>query len=406
VPAPTTLSDYLSLVHKSGLVAEEAFTTYVGGLGPEELALDPPQLAARMTLDGIITHFQAEQFLLGKCRGMILGNYKVLERLGSGGMALVYLCEHLHMKRRVAIKVLPTVNAQKTEYLKRFYREARANAVLDHPNIVRTYDIAQDDHNRHYLVMEYIDGALLQEIVKRFGPMPVERAAHYIRQAAIGLQHIHEAGLVHRDIKPDNLIVDRQGTVKILDLGLARFCQESEEILTQGILGTPDYLAPEQSQDSHHVDIRADIYSLGGTMYYLLTGNPPFGAGTVAQKLIWHQTKAPRSIRAQRADVPGELELVVATMLAKSPEYRFQTPADVAIALEPWTEQSIALPAEAELPRVAPRAWGSVDTASDFCITPMFPPTSRGPGSGPTATGAELLNGGKRPTHDELTDSE
>jgi serine/threonine protein kinase len=400
VPAPTTLTDFLSLVQKSDLVAEDTFHAYVRGLGPAEVNLDPPHLAERMIADGIITRFQAEQFLAGKCRGMILGNYNVLERLGTGGMALVYLCEHRHMHRRVAIKVLPTVNAKNTEYLKRFYREARANAALDHPNIVRTVDIAQDE-NRHYLVMEYIDGALLGEIVRRSGPMSVERAAHYIRQSAIGLQHIHEAGLVHRDIKPDNLIVDRQGTVKILDLGLARFCGDSEELLTQGILGTPDYVAPEQAQDSHDVDIRADIYSLGGTMYFLLTGSPPFGTGTVAQKLIWHQTKAPRSIQAQRADMPGELEMVVAAMLAKSPEYRFQTPADVAAALEPWTEAPIAPPSEAELPRVAPRAPTGVDTASDFCITPMFPPTTRSSSAGPRTTGVELLNDGKPPAEDE-----
>src|SRR5262249_29172439 len=160
--------------------------------------------------------------------------------------------------------------------LRRFYREARAGSALEHLNIVRMHGISQDG-TRHFLVMEYVEGTLLGSLVKRHGPLDVLRACHYVRQTATGMQHIFESGLVHRDIKPDNLILDRGGTVKILDLGLARFCErmaDEKTVLTTGILGTPDYLAPEQTLDSHLVDFRADIYSLGGTFYFLLTGQP------------------------------------------------------------------------------------------------------------------------------------
>jgi serine/threonine protein kinase len=212
-------------------------------------------------------------------------------------MGTVFLCEHTSMRRRVAIKVLPVAKAKDPSYLERFYREARAVAALDHPNIVRAYDIDQDE-KLHFLVMEYVDGASLQEIVKRAGPLEPLRAAHYMCQAAFGLQHAHEAaGLVHRDIKPGNILVDRTGAVKVLDMGLARFFHDEEDVLTkkydENVLGTADYLAPEQALDSHAVDIRADIYSLGATFYFCLTGKTPFSEGTVAQKLIWHQTRAP-----------------------------------------------------------------------------------------------------------------
>jgi serine/threonine protein kinase len=389
VPAPATTDDLLDLVRRSDLVEESVLGEYVQRLDPAALAVSPARLAGRLIRDGIITHFQAEQFLQGKCKGMILGNYKVLERLGSGGMALVYLCAHCHLQRRVAIKVLPTSNAKDAEFLKRFYREARATAALEHPNIVRAYDVDQDQ-SKHFLVMEYVEGALLQDLVQKFGPFSIERAAHYISQVATGLQHIHESGLVHRDIKPENLIVDRSGTVKILDLGLARF-QESEEILTRGIIGTPDYLAPEQCQDSHNVDIRADIYSLGGTLYYLLTGRPPFPEGTVAQKLVWQQTKQPRGIRADRPEVPAELEMVVAILMAKDPADRYQTPLEIVEALSPWTAEPLPPPAEEEMPRLSPRAQGAGDTDANLAMTPRMQPAARTSGG---VTGA----GRGRPT--------
>src|SRR5437762_10711885 len=275
MPAPTSNDELLELVQKSGVLEEKRLEAHLQKLrDSNDLPDEPAKLAAALVRDGLLTNFQSEQLMQGKWRRFAIGKYKVLERLGSGGMGSVYLCEHKLMRRRVAVKVLPTAKAADPSSLERFYREARAVAALDHPNIVHAYDIDQDE-KLHFLVMEYVDGASLQEIVKKTGPMDVTRAAHYMRQSARGLQHAHDtAGIVHRDIKPGNILVDRTGAVKVLDMGLARFFNDEEDILTkkydENVLGTADYLAPEQALDSHGVDIRADIYSLGATFYFCL----------------------------------------------------------------------------------------------------------------------------------------
>ncbi|HSQ55989.1 MAG TPA: serine/threonine-protein kinase, partial [Gemmata sp.] len=277
------------------------------------------------------------------------------------GMAQVFLCEHKLMRRRVAIKVLPTAKAEDPSSLERFYREARAVAAVDHPNIVRAYDIDRDE-NLHFLVMEYVDGTNLQELVKKVGALDVLRACHYVYGASVGLQHAHEMGLVHRDIKPGNILVDRAGVVKILDMGLARFFHDDDDALTkkydENVLGTADYLAPEQALDSHTVDIRADIYSLGATFYYLLTASAPFPEGSVAQKLIWHQNRQPRAVKSIRPEVPDPIAAVVERMMAKAPANRFQTPAEVMAALAPWVATPISPPAERELPQLSIAAGG------------------------------------------------
>jgi serine/threonine protein kinase len=377
--APATIDEFIDLIRKSGVVEENRLDAYLEKLGtaaalPEDLG----RAAGVLVRDGILTHFQAEQILAGKWRRFTIGKYKVLERLGSGGMGSVYLCEHLFMRRRVAVKVLPTAKAEDPSALERFYREARAVAALDHPNIVRAYDIDQDE-KLHFLVMEYIDGSSLQEIVKRFGPMDHRRAAHYIRQAAAGLHHAHlAAGLIHRDIKPGNILLDRRGTIKVLDMGLARFFNDDEQPITQkfdeNVLGTADYLAPEQALDSHNVDIRADIYSLGATFYFCLTGSTPF-EGTVAQKLIWHQTRPPRPVRHARPDVPEGLAAIVEKMMAKDPTQRYATPLEVEDALASWTTEPIDPPPEHEMPRLSPAA-----------LTPPVPAdaAAMAPASGPT----------------------
>jgi serine/threonine protein kinase len=356
--APATIAEFLALVRKSGIVDDKRLAAYLAkDRCASPLPREPSKLAERLVHDGLLTHFQAEQFLQGRWRRFTIGNYKVLERIGAGGMGSVFLCEHKFMRRRAAVKVLPTSQAHDPSALQRFYREARAVAALDHPNIVRAYDVDQEDH-LHFLVMEYVDGSSLQDIVQRVGPLDPIRAAHYISQAALGLQHSHEvAGLVHRDIKPGNIIVDRTGMVKVLDLGLARFFYDDEDALTKqiddNVLGTADYLAPEQALDSHSVDIRGDIYSLGGTFYYCLTRQAPFAEGTVAQKLIWHQSRQPKPIRAFRSDVPDGIIAIINKMMVKDPEQRYQTPIEVCQALASWTQKSIAPPAEVEMPRLS-----------------------------------------------------
>lgn len=360
MPAPASAQELLELGFRSRLLDPQAVSEFRQRHGASALLEPAKDFANALVQDGLLTPFQASSLLVGKWRGFIInGKYRLLSRLGAGGMGSVYLCEHMFMRRRVALKVLPLKQAEDPDALERFYLEARAVGCLDHPNIVRAHDVDHEG-NVHFLVLEHIDGINLYDLIRRHGPLSVERAANYIRQAALGLQHAHEAGLVHRDIKPGNLLLDRAGVVKVLDMGLARFFNEPEVNLSEdqeqgNVLGTADYLAPEQVQDSR-VDIRADIYSLGVSLYYLLAGKSPFHQGTVAQKLIWHQVRRPKSIRVIRPEVPDGLEQVLSRMMAKDPAQRYQTPAEVAEALAPWTPTSLPPPREEEMPPPALRS--------------------------------------------------
>ena len=364
-----TVDDLLKLIRKSGMIDEPRLDAYLERLrlaGP--LTGDVRKLAGAMVKDGLLTYFQAEQFMLGKWRGFTIGKYKLLERIGFGGMGQVFLCEHMYMRRRVAIKVLPPAKAEEPAALGRFYREARAAAALDHANIVRTHDIDQDG-NLHFLVMEYVDGSSLLEIIRKTGPMAIDRACHYVWQSVQALDHAFRVGVIHRDIKPGNILVDRTGVAKILDMGLARFYHTDDDMLTKkyderSVLGTADYVAPEQTINSHDVDVRADIYSLGATFYFLLAGHPPFPEGTVSQKLIAHQTKQPTPIDRLRPEVPPELALVVRRMMAKSVTERFQMPAQIYDALRPFVRNALPVPPDDEMPVLSPAARESTSSSA------------------------------------------
>jgi len=336
------VDQFLDLVRRSGLIEPDQFQRAVQSLekaGGVQPSGDATALADEWVRAGLLTRWQADQLLQGRYKGFFVKKYKLLGLLGSGGMSNVYLAEHLLMRRRVAIKVLPRNRVQDSSYLARFYREARAAAALDHHNIVRAYDI-DNEGNNHFLVMEYVEGRDLEEIVRQEGPLDYARAADYIRQAALGLEHAHQAGLIHRDIKPANLLVTPNDVVKILDLGLARFSEEEMASLTvayqENVLGTADYLAPEQAVDSHRVDARADIYSLGCTLYFLLVGQPPFGEGTLPERLAAHQLKEPKDIRQKRPDAPEDLIAICRKMMAKKPEERYGSAREVAEALAEW----------------------------------------------------------------------
>ncbi|HKI34531.1 MAG TPA: serine/threonine-protein kinase [Gemmataceae bacterium] len=373
MPAPASTEDFMLMMRQSHLLPAEEIDAY---LRKRDGALPPSvaDLAEALVRDGLLTHFQAKLLLQGKWRGFLLaGKYKLLEHLGAGGMATVFLCEHVSMQRRVAIKVLPPAQAKDPGAVERFYREARAVATLDHPNIVRAHDIDHDG-KVHFLVMEYVEGPSLVDLVRKKGPLPVARACNYVRQAAVGLHHAHLAGLVHRDVKPGNILVDRSGVVKVLDMGLARFFNDHIDDITKrfddnAALGTVDFLAPEQALDSHTADCRADIYSLGATLYAVLTGRTPFGPGTSMQKMLRHHLQEPAPLCELRPDVPEALAAVVARMMAKSPEARYQTAADVHQALAAWDTEPVCPPADDEVPRLSPRSQGPGSSARG----PAFP---------------------------------
>jgi hypothetical protein len=284
--------------------------------------------------------------------------YRVVRLIGQGGMGAVYEAEHRVMRRPVGLKVVNRAYTAQPATVERFRREVRAAARLSHPNIVTTYD-AEDAGGSLFLVMEYVEGVSLARLVKERGPLPVAEACAYIRQAALGLQHAHERGMVHRDVKPDNLILvaspnaSEPGVVKVLDFGLTALTAERGEGLTEEnvVMGTPEFMAPEQAEDPHKADIRADVYSLGCTLYFLLTGKVPYPASTRLLKILAHREQQVPSIRQARPDVPAELARVLERMLAKKPADRYATPGEVAAALRPYT-QTAAVPLPARRPRL------------------------------------------------------
>jgi eukaryotic-like serine/threonine-protein kinase len=341
------------------------------------LALPPGSMALARDLlkRGWLTPYQANQLIPGKVSELVLGPYVLLERLGAGGMGQVFKARHRGMDRVVALKIIRRDLLMDEEVVRRFYREIQLVSRLDHPNVVHAYD-AGPAGATHFLAMEFVEGIDLGKLVKQGGPLPVLQACEHIRQAALGLQHAHERGLVHRDIKPHNLLIadcdslarrasegagpdprlrvgltnPHSAIVKVADLGLARLPRavdgEATAALTganttgtltpehAGLMGTADYLAPEQALDFHNADIRSDIYSLGCTFYFLLTGRPPFPGGNLAQKVAKHLQTEPPAIEEFRTDVPPALAGVLRQMLAKRPEDRCQTPAEVAEKLQ------------------------------------------------------------------------
>ena len=333
---PSSATDLFELLHKTGLFKPDVLNDK---LGECEFPPDAAGAAAVLVRAGLLTQFQTRLLLAGKYRGFKLGTYHIRDQVGRGGMGTVYLAEHATLRRKVALKVLTADGAGQKAGVERFLREARAAAALDHPNIVRVFDVHQSGE-LHYIVMEYVEGRTLDSLVQGGGAMAPGRAVAYLSQAAAGLQHAYEKGFVHRDIKPANLMVAKDGTVKILDMGLARSTVDSGDRVTEllddgAVVGTADFISPEQATNQPGVDIRADIYSLGATLFALIAGQPPF-QGSTSQVLMQHQLKAAPSLADfDRTIAPG-LAAVVAKMLAKKPAERFATPADVIAALAPW----------------------------------------------------------------------
>jgi hypothetical protein len=279
--------------------------------------------------------------------------YRILRELGRGGMGVVYHAEQTMMDRQVAIKVISGSLLASADALERFRREVRAAARLVHPNIVVAYD-AEQAGDLHMLVMEFVPGQTLAQVLQQKGTLPVALACHYVRQAALGLQHAFEQGMVHRDIKPQNLMLTPKGQVKVLDFGLAKLASErgGGQGLTavNAYMGTPEYSAPEQAADARDADIRADLYSLGCTLYCLLAGRPPFQGGTAVQTILAHLDQAPRPLPEVRPEVPAGLWAIVARLLAKDKAQRYQKPVEVAQALAPFCKPRSKVAASPAVP--------------------------------------------------------
>jgi serine/threonine protein kinase/WD40 repeat protein len=362
----------------------------------EQLAAQIPTakaLAGELLKRAWLTPYQINQIFKGKAAELKLGIYHLLERIGEGGMGQVFKARHIRMGRIDALKVIKKERLSHPDTVRRFLKEIRAASQLEHPNVVRAYE-ADQDVDTHFFSMEFVEGHTLTQRVREKGPLPVADACDFMRQAALGLQHAHDRGLVHRDIKPANLLVTKAGNVlKILDMGLARTRVEGDDIASQltqegQVMGTPDYIAPEQAMDAHDVDIRADIYSLGCTMFFVLTGRVPFPGGTMTAKLMRHQKEEPPPVSQLRPDVPPGVEEVVKVMMAKRPEDRFQTPGQLAVILGTVLQvgsdaaeklSSIRLRSKAAAATPAQPAAGSqaIATATEFTLgdgsTPLDP---------------------------------
>ena len=336
-----TVEEFIDVVHRSQLINKDQLIDALSDCKSDGVLPSNPQVVADyLRTKGLISEWQQKNLLLGKSRGFFLGKYRLVSHLGTGGMSSVFLAQHGLMDRKVAVKVLPSSKENDKSFLERFEREALATSRMSHPNVVRVFDI-DTEKNTHYIVMEYVSGRDLKVIVEEQGPLPLDKAADYIAQAAAGLHHAHERGLVHRDIKPANLVVSDNGLVKVLDLGLARL-EDDDELASltvanaENMMGTADYLAPEQARNAHAVDHRADIYGLGCTFYYLLTGHAPFTDGTIAERILKHQTEKPKDVRAERTDCPHALADVCMTMLEKDPNSRFDSCGKVVQRLLRW----------------------------------------------------------------------
>jgi serine/threonine-protein kinase len=342
---------------------------------------EPRALARELIQRELLTPYQANQLLTGKGQSLLIGRYLILDRIGEGGMGKVYKARHRHLHRIVALKVINPERLGSKQAVERFHREIQAISKLQHPNIVWAFDADQVGPST-FFAMQYVPGQDLGRMVKQSGPLDVERACDFIRQAALGLQHIADHGMIHRDIKPTNLLVVnltnqpskvesgvlgtalKTDLVKIVDLGLTRLIDapdgESTSLtaLTHDnlLMGTPDYIAPEQARQGHLADIRSDIYSLGCTLYFAIGGRPPFGGATAVQKIMHHQLDEAEPLEKVRPGIPAALSIIVRRMMAKNPEERYQRPEEVAQALDgvirgqiaPVAAPALAVPAASE----------------------------------------------------------
>ncbi len=330
------LEKFVRQLEDTGIISGDTLRDYIP---PKGSSHDAESLARELVRKKQLTRYQAEEVYRGKGKSLVLGNYVLLERIGSGGMGQVFKARHRRMDRIVAIKLLPPALTKDQDAIARFGREVKAAAKISHPNIVAAFDADCAD-KVHFLVMEFVEGSDLSAHVKKHGTLSLGKAINYILQAARGLDAAHKKGVIHRDIKPANLLLDAEGTVKILDMGLARISgeidapQQAELTTTGTIMGTVDYMAPEQAVSTKTADQRADIYALGCTLHYLLTGKSTYEGDTLMARLLAHRDQPIPALRAANPDVPDDLEAVFRKMVAKRVEDRYQSMAELLPDLE------------------------------------------------------------------------
>jgi serine/threonine protein kinase len=328
---------FLNNADASGLLTAEEITEFIESLPADRRPQDGEQLARELVRQNKLTKYQAEQIYAGKTKLLILGNYVVLDKLGQGGMGVVLKAEHRRLKRLVALKVMSPSVVKTSDALRRFLREVEAAAKLRHSNVVATDD-ANEAKGTHFLVMEYIEGSDLSALIRKTGPMTVEQAVQCIIQAAKGLEYAHAQGVVHRDIKPANLLLDSNRKIKIPDMGLARIegaiDGQTELTSTGAVMGTVDYMAPEQAISTRRADARSDIYSLGISLWYLLTGKCAYDGDSLMAKLLAHRDAPIPSLRSFNDVIPQAVDEVFRKMVAKQPADRYQSMTEVIRDLE------------------------------------------------------------------------
>lgn len=343
-----SVEEFIEYLAEIGFMAPDEIEDFLEQLPLNEQPSDARKLVREMLQHKKLTKFQADFMFKGKTKRLVVGNYVVLDKLGKGGMGRVYKAKHRRMERVVALKMLPFSARQSSDAIQRFQREVKAAARLVHPNIVTAYDADEAD-GRYYLVMEYVDGCDLLTFVKKRGPLSLRRAVDYIVQAAEGLDYAHSAKVIHLDIKPANLLLDKSNTVKVLDMGLARIddvvagggSASAEALIQDGkIMGTVDYVSPERVDDVQAVDHRADIYSLGCTLYHLLTARPPFRGDTLRKRIQAHRLQPIPSLRDARRGVPKSLDAAFQRMLAKKPQDRYSSMREVISDLTACIEEA------------------------------------------------------------------
>ena len=342
-PPPTDRFAFLAAVQATGVLQPAAMARAFATL--PDRCCTAQQAAEYLVTNGTLSRYQANRVLAGETDGYTLGRYIIEDEISRGATGRVYKAKHTTMNRSVAIKVLKPELTQTPPACASFRHELRAAARLNHPNIVTAYD-ANADESKPYLVLEFVDGPTLDVLVRLHGPMPVHVACEIVRQIARGLQHAHAQGMIHRDIKPTNLLMaktSRSGAaclVKIADFGIVRFSSvpEVQPQTSPGILGTPDYISPEQADDPNSVDYRADVYSLGCVFHFLLTGHAPFAGGSTAEKIRRHQRELPARIDHLRADVSPKLAAIVLRLMAKKRKERFQSAGKLIEAIDAFIE--------------------------------------------------------------------